>query len=63
MSTLQLVYLRNTLLIKDKYMDSILLEDNPHWLKLANEVVEYKGIEIEVSSLGDFLIEGFALRK
>jgi len=44
-------------------MDSILLEDNSHWVKLANKIVEYKGIEIEVISLGDFLIGRFELRK
>jgi len=45
--------------IKDKYMDSILLEDNLHCLKSVNEVVEYKGIEIKVISLGEFLIGRF----
>jgi len=58
-----MVYFRNTFLIKDENMDSILLEDNSHWVKLANKIVEYKGIEIEVISLGDFLIGRFELRK
>jgi len=58
-----MVYFRNTFLIKDENMDSILLEDNSYWVKLANKIVEYKGIEIEVISLGDFLIGRFELRK
>ena len=45
---MELVHLWNTFLIKDKNMDSILLEDNLHCLKLANELVEYKGINVEV---------------
>jgi len=44
-------YFRNRFHKKGKNMDSILLEDNPHWIKNTNEVANF--LLIDLLKIGD----------